>query len=174
MIRKLFVFALLAVSFISCSGDAGKKGSADEEINAVTEIPLFTIAEFYAEADKYTGKEVQVEGIIDHICRHGGKRLLLVSDDGDLHIDWDERFDEKLEGSLVIVTGIVEEFRVDEGYCLKLEEENIRAHNAGETNPADFESTQHEIQYYRDLMQNEGTDHISYFSLNYITHIEKE
>ena len=178
MIKKLFIFFLLTALFVSCAGDAEKKeengDQVKDEANLREEIPLLTIAEFNEEAGKYSGKEVQVEGIVDHICRHGGKRLLLVSDDGDLHVDGEERFDESLEGTEIIVTGIVDEFRVDEAYCLKLEEENIRAHNAGETDPADFESTQKEIQFYRDSMQNAGIDHISYYSLTYVSHKDKE
>lgn len=163
----------MAGLFVSCAGDAEKKEKSDEA-TVQSEIPLLTIAEFNTEAGKYAGKEVQVEGIIDHVCRHGGKRLLMVSDDGDLHVDGDERFDESLEGSEVILTGIVDEFRVDEAYCLKLEEENIIAHNAGETDPEDFESTQKEIQFYRDSMEKSGIDHISYYSLTYISHKDKE
>jgi len=178
MIKKLFVLFLLTGLFVSCAGDAEKKEKSDEQITdeatVQEEIPLLTIAEFNNEAGKYSGKEVKVEGIVDHICMHGGKRLLLVSDDGDLHVDGEERFDESLEGSEIIVTGIVDEFRVDEAYCLKLEEENIQAHNAGETDPAQFESAQKEIQFYRDSMQKAGIDHISYYSLTYVSHKVKE
>lgn len=178
MIKKLFILFLLTGLFVSCAGDSEKQGNSDEQIadeaNVKEEIPLLTIAEFNEEAGKYSGKEVRVEGIVDHICRHGGKRLLLVSDDGDLHVDGEERFDESIEGTEIIVTGIVDEFRVDEAYCLKLEEENIKAHNAGETNSSEFENTQKEIQFYRDSMQNAGIDHISYYSLTYVSHKEKE
>ena len=73
----------------------------------------------------------------------------MVADDGDIHIDGEERFDDDLEGSEIVVIGIVDEFRVDESYCLKLEEENIKAHNAGETDPSAFESAQEEIKFYR-------------------------
>ena len=72
------------------------------------------------------------------------------------------------------MNGIIDEFRVDEAYCLKLEEENIIAHNAGETDPADFESAQQEIQFYRDSMLSAGIDHISYYSITYVSHKVKE
>ncbi len=175
MIRKLFAIALIAGLFASCGGNTEKKETADaDDANVQTEIPVLTIAEFYDQAGDYVDMEIQVEGIVDHICKHGGKRLLLVSEEGDVHIDGDERFDEALEGSEIVVTGIIDEFKVDEAYCLKLEEENITAHNAGETDPADFESAMEEITFYRDSMLAAGTDHISYYSVIYVSHTEKE
>ena len=114
--------------------------------------------------------EIQVAGIVDHICRHGGKRLLLVSDEGDLHVDADERFDEEIEGSEIIVNGIVDEFVIDEAYCFKLEEDNIQSHKEGDTNEDDYESQMADIKYYRDSMLTAGVDHLSYYSLTYISH----
>ena len=178
MIRKLFAIALIAGLFASCAGDAEKSetnnDNLSDEVNVKTEIPVITIGDFNTEAGKYVGEEIQIEGIVDHICKHGGKRLLLVSDDGDVYVDGEERFDEEIEGSEITVHGIIDEFWVDEAYCLKLEEENIIAHNAGETDPADFESAQQEIQFYRDSMLSAGIDHISYYSITYVSHKVKE
>jgi len=178
MIKKLFAIALIAGLFASCAGDADKNetnnNNLSDEANATTEIPVVTIAEFNTNAGEFAGMEIQVAGIVDHICRHGGKRLLLVSDDGDIHVDADERFDEEIEGSEIIVNGIVDEFRVDESYCLQLEEDNIQSHKEGDTNDDDYESQMADIKYYRDSMLAAGTDHISYYSLTYITHTEIE
>jgi len=176
MIRKLFALVLIAGFFASCAGNAEKKegDSSKDEAQVQTEIPVIAIGDFNSTAGKYVGQEIQISGIVDHICRHGGKRLLLVDDEGDVHIDGEERFDEGLEGSEIVVIGLVDEFRVDEAYCLKLEEEAIKAHNAGETDPADFESANEEIKYYRDSMMAAGTDHISYYSVTYVSHQVKE
>ena len=178
MIRKLFAIALIAGLFASCAGNAEKgetnNDNLSDEASAQPEIPVVTIANFSTEAGKYVGKEIQIEGIVDHICKHGGKRLLLVSDDGDVHVDAEERFDEEIEGSEIIVTGTIDEFRVDEAYCLKQEEDNIESHNLGETDNEHFESEQQQIQFYRDSMQTAGIDHISYYSIIYVSHKAKE
>jgi hypothetical protein len=103
------------------------------------------------------------------VCKHGGKKLFLVNDEADVHVESDTRFDDELIGSEVIVTGIVREFRVDEGYCLKMEEDNIASHKEGETDQEQFDNKIAMIQEYRDEMKEKGVDHLSYYSLEYIS-----
>jgi len=175
MIRKLFAIALIAGLFASCGGNADtKEASNADDANVQAEIPVLTIAEFNTQAGEYAGQEIQVEGIVDHICKHGGKRLLLVSDEGDVHVDAEERFDESIEGSEILVNGIVDEFRVDESYCLQMEEDNIQSHKNGDYDQDFYESKLEDIQYYRDSMVAAGVDHLSYYSIVYLSHVEKE
>ncbi len=92
---------------------------------------ILSIGEFNANADKYVDKEVEIKGIVDHVCKHGGKKILLVSDDGDIHVFSKERFNEDLVGSELIVKGKVIEKRIDEAYLLKWEEDAINEHKEG-------------------------------------------
>jgi hypothetical protein len=173
MQKFLVLFVALTLVY-GCKNAAPKDGEevTDTTTEEMVEIPVVSLADFHAKAASYVDKEVTTQGIVDHVCRHGGKRLFLVSDDADLHIDGEERFDEDLTGSEIEVTGIVREFRVDEAYCLKLEEENIDAHNAGEVDQGAFDQKNEQIAYYRDSMKVAGVDHISYFSLDYVSHKE--
>jgi hypothetical protein len=134
--------------------------------------PLIAIGDFETEAGNYIDQAVQVSGIVDHICKHGGKRLLLVSDDGDVHVDAEERFDDAIAGSEILVTGIVREFRVDEAYCLQMEEDNIQSHKTGEADQDAIDAKAEQIAFYRDSMRNAGSDHLSFYSLDYISHKE--
>lgn len=176
MIKKLLTVVAIAALFASCTGEAGSKENTETSLNESiqTTLPMIALSEFDAKAGEYVDKEVNVEGIVDHVCKHGGKKLFLVSDDGDVHVESDERFDDELVGSEVIVTGLVTEFRVDESYCLKMEEDNINSHSEGDTDDELFERKVADIEYYRDSMSTAGVDHLSYYSLEFVSLIEKE
>lgn len=170
MIRKFLAFAMLVLIVAACS-NTGNNLSDEQmtEEEVITEAPLLAIGEFDSKAGEFIDREILVEGIVDHVCKHGGKKLFLVSDEGDLHVESDERFDEALMGSTVLVKGIVREFRVDEGYCLKMEEDNIQSHKEGATDEDLYERKMAQIQYYRDSMQTAGVDHLSYYSVEYVS-----
>ena len=163
MKKILVVISFLAIIF-SCA-DASKK--KDKEI---TENPQIALADFDTKAGEFIAKEVQVEGIVDHVCKHGGKKILLVNDDADIHIESESRFDDALVGSEITVTGIVTEFRVDEAYLLKKEEDHIQNHKEGTDSEDVYKEKMEHLQAYRDLMKEENTDHLSYYSLDYVSH----
>lgn len=170
LLGLLFVITL----FVACQN--GEKKATDNNDEANTEVSMETpkvdLKEFYSIAADNVDKEVITQGIVDHVCRHGGKKLFLVADDADLHIDGEERFDENLTGSEIVVKGIVREFRVDEAYCLQMEEDAIQSHSKGESTDEILENKKADIAYYRDSMAVAGVDHLSYYSLEYISHEE--
>jgi DNA/RNA endonuclease YhcR with UshA esterase domain len=164
--KKLFLSMWVAVLFISCNPDQSKEKT--------TEAPVIALADFNTKAGEWVGKEVIVEGIVDHVCKHGGKRLFLVDDKGDVHVDSEKRFDDALKGSQIVVKGIVTEFRVDEAYCLQQEQDFIQKHKEGVDPDSVYNQKMEGIQYYRDSMKTAGKDHLSYYSIEYISHEEKK
>jgi hypothetical protein len=173
MIKKLFAIAVVAIALVSCGGNSGNNTNVNDEANSIEDAQnkdnLIAIGEFDTKAGDFVDQEVIVEGIVDHVCKHGGKKLFLVSDEGDLHVEGDERFDESLTGSYVAVKGIVREFRVDEAYCLKMEEDNIQSHKEGETDEDLYAMKMEEIQFYRDSMMTANVDHLSFYSVEYVS-----
>ena len=167
--KKIIMLVTISAFFIGCSN---KVVNVDENANPeaveyqLTQIELGTFA---TEAGEFVDKEVKVAGIVDHVCKHGGKKLFLVNDDGEVHVESDDRFDDALIGSEVLVTGIVREFRVDEGYCLQKEEDNIKNHTEGVDNQEKYEEKMAHIQEYRDEMKEKGVDHLSFYSLEFVT-----
>lgn len=166
MKKVLLLVSFLAVMF-SCA-DASKK--KDKEVTNEVETALIALADFEEKAGEFIGKEVQVEGIVDHVCKHGGKKILLVNDDADVHVDSETRFDDALVGSEITVTGIVTEFRVDEAYLLKKEEDHIQNHKEGTDSEDVYNEKMEHLQAYRDLMKEENADHLSYYSMDYVSH----
>lgn len=172
--KKVFVLFGLILAFAACKNGENKpadqtEGADTEELNVVHMVDL---KDFHNVAGKYVDQQVMTKGIVDHVCKHGGKKLFLVSDDADLHINGEERFDENLAGSEIEVTGVVREFRVDEAYCLQMEEDNINSHSKGETDDELFERKKEDIAFYRDSMKVANVDHLSYYSLDYVSHKE--
>ena len=96
----------------------------------------------------------------------------MVTDDGKVHVTSNERFEEALKGSEIALNGVVVEERIDEAYCLKMEEDNIKSHSEGKSNDEQFEAKKNHIQEYRDQMKANNTDHISNYSLEYVSHVE--
>jgi len=167
--KKIIMLVILSAFFIACSNN-----SDNVEENATPEaveyqLTQLELGEFDSTAREFVDKEVKVLGIVDHVCKHGGKKLFLVNDNGEVHVESDDRFDDELIGSEVMVTGIVREFRVDEGYCLQKEEDNIKNHTEGVDNQEKYEEKMAHIQEYRDEMVEKGVDYLSFYSLEFVT-----
>lgn len=167
--KKIIFVLAMTLAVISCKTD-DKKAGATNKTAETAEIPFLALGEFDAKAGEFVNKEVKVKGIVDHICKHGGKKIFLATDKGDVHINGEERFDEALTGNEITFTGIVVEERIDEAYCLKMEEDNIKSHTEGASNKEQYDAKTKMIQKYRDQMKAENTDHISMYSLNYVSH----
>ena len=171
MMKNLLLLLAVSVLLFSCKTDE-KKTQLQEESTTVEiiETPVLTLGEFDTKAGDFIHKEIKVQGIVDHVCKHGGKKILLVTDDGDVHVYSDERFDEALMGSEIIVTGVVLEERIDEAYLLKMEGDNIKSHSEGKSNKEQFNSKKKHLQQYRSQMKSKNINHISNYSLQYVSY----
>lgn len=173
---KNFLISIgVMVLVFSCADATKQKDKENKEAVEVSEKPLIALADFDSKAGEFVGKEVQVKGIVDHVCKHGGKKILLVNDKGDVHIESETRFDDALVGDEILVDGVVTEFRVDEAYLLKKEEDHIQSHKEGKDSNEAYEEKMEHLQAYRDQMKEENVDHLSFYSLDYVSHkVESE
>lgn len=165
MKRNALLLFVMALMVMGCKNNAPKQDEAEGQV--------VTLDEFYASPAQFVDKEITVSALVDHVCKHGGKRILLVSDNNDIHVDSEEeRFTEDLMGKMLELKGIVREFRVDEAYCLKMEENNLKAHREGKVDDEAFENEKENVQYYRDSMKVAGVNYLSYYSIDYLSHKE--
>jgi hypothetical protein len=121
MLRILIAILALATIMVSCGEQQQVKSSWEN-------VPVLTVANFDSLAGNYIGKEIQLEGLVDHVCQHGGKRMFLVHENspGRVKVTTGENipsFDIALVGSTVAVKGIIEELRIDEQYLQEWEKE---------------------------------------------------
>ena len=77
----------------------------------VEKILAASIEELVAHPAEYQDKEVAVQGMVTHVCRHGGQKCFVLAEDGETQIrivpsgDIDE-FKIDLEGSTVAFKGV--------------------------------------------------------------------
>lgn len=166
---KFFAYIILFASVIACN--TNKTEYKTDQTAIANDI---TLKDFDVEAANFVGKEVRVSGIVDHVCKHGGKKLLLVNNDAKVHVTSEERFSEDLIGSEINLVGVVKEERITEATCLQMEEDNLKSHSEGMSSDAQYEAKKEHIATYRKMMADSGKDHVSNFSLAYVSLKEKE
>jgi hypothetical protein len=164
MKKIISLMGIILVVFSSCNNKSEDKSSNSDSTKVAQ---IYTVDDFDSIAGDFVGKEIQVKGIVDHVCREGGKRLFIVGDNGTMHVDGEEKFDEKLNGSKIIVTGIVREFRIDEAYCLQQEQDNIKNHSKGQNDKEIFDHKKSQIAEYRNEMKTNNVDHLSFYTMEY-------
>ncbi len=116
MIKNVFAILVVALVLFAC----GNKETKDE-------ITKIDVNEFVENAANYVDQTVSIEGTVIHTCEHGGKKMFISDDESrKVKITAGEdipKFEQTLEGSDVIVEGIVKELRIDENYLVEWEME---------------------------------------------------
>lgn len=181
MLKKISMLSLIALFAVSCNQTTPK-----EEAQAV-----MTVGELIAKAPELVGKEITFEGTVDHVCKHGGKRMFLVgtTDEERMKVtlgDGELAFKPEMEGSDVIVKGIVEELKIDKAYLDQWEAE-VTAETPGEAaskvhmgeagheqNEGNKNDDLERIANFRTQIADSGKDHISFYSVNCLSFEEKK
>jgi hypothetical protein len=172
------VLIVILTFVISCGNKTAKVQS--EEPDQI----ILTVYNFDSLAPQFVGKEITINGTVDHVCRETGKRMFLVQGDSGLRVkvttgDKISAFDVALEGSEVTVEGIIDELRVDEAYLSQWEDEikqqltkeqqdDQQGQHKGLGEKADqgtHEDPFAMINQYREEIASSGTDHISFYSV---------
>jgi hypothetical protein len=123
MIKKVIGILAIAAVMASCgSKEQKKEESVDKEMTVVT------VDEFAGNLQNSVDQEIVIKGVVNHICKHGGKRMFIMGENPDVAIkitpnDQVGVFEQELVGSSVVVTGVVKELRIDEEYVASLENE---------------------------------------------------
>jgi hypothetical protein len=176
-----FVMIFVVALAFSC---AQKAAHVNSEKTDQPEQTILTVYDFDSMAPQYVGREIVIQGVVDHVCRETGKRMFLVQGDSNLRVkvttgDEIPSFDVALEGSEVKVKGTVEELRVDEAYLSQWEDEITQqlskeqkevqqGQHKGLGEKADqgtHEDPFAVIKQYREKIAQSGTDHISFYSV---------
>lgn len=130
MKKIILILAAIALFTTSCENAHKHTESSSSTSNVIVsdEIAIINVADFDDQAGNYVGKKIKLEGTVDHICKHGGQKLFLVTEESDVRIKVvpDEEiaaFNADLEGNKIELVGIVEEQRIDEDYIREWEEE---------------------------------------------------
>lgn len=125
--RIAICVAVATIALATSCGNAAKKSSSNqattETKSQTTEV--YDIDKLLAQAETLTDKELVIEGICTHICKHGGRKIFLMGSDDTKTIRIESgkvgKFAQNCVNSIVNVTGILREERIDETYLLSWE-----------------------------------------------------
>ena len=129
MIKKILFLFVITAFIASCNNTQSPSTDTEgSEQEMTAELVTLAIVDFDNEAGNLVGKEVQISGLVNHACKHGGKRMFLIDTETEqtVKIEAGENiasFDAELEGSEVIVNGIINELIIDEAYLIEWEAE---------------------------------------------------
>jgi len=174
MIKRLLLSGIVILFFAACGNNGNDEGNKTTP-NDTTEIKTvktteISLSDFDSLAGNFVGKEVTVSGIVDHVCKHGGKKLLLVDGDHNLHVFNDNRFDEALSGSKVTVNGIVEEERIDSAYLAeKLKHEQESHADGTEADKENMAKMTEFIKKMQDSLKKSGKEYFANYSLKFVS-----
>jgi len=184
LMKRIFLMAVAALFFVACQNQTEKTVENATETK-VAEGPIaITVGSFNEKAADLVGQEVIIIGTADHICKEDGKKLFLidVEEEGRVKITSGEgvpAFNSEYEGYDFKVIGIVDEMIVDEEYLREWEEEVIagidETRHLGGGEPMTEEEraagvhlddpAMEQISAYREMMAEQGTDKLSYYSI---------
>ncbi len=168
--KNYVLLAIVGLFLFACSEtNSNNKSNNEGDAKNADTISSVSIKDFDSLAPAMVGKTVMVTGLVDHVCKHGGKKLMLVDDDAHLKVMGKERFNDSLKGNEVSVIGLVKEFKLDEEYCEHADEDNEKALKEGKKTQEQFDHAKEHIKGYRDSMKTAGVDHLSFYSIEFVS-----
>jgi len=116
--RKIVLLAAIAVAFAACNS---KPADTKETKKETAEVMKVSVDQFFEKGEEMVGKTIIVEGTVDHVCKHGGKRMFLQGSTPENRLkvttgDDIASFDVAFEGNTMIVEGTVEMMKMDAEY----------------------------------------------------------
>ena len=134
--KRLTVIALISFFLVSAASLFAQENMKATRVAVAVDSKEIAITpeNFQEFAVNNVGKEVEIEGMVVHVCRHGGKKLFIIGADPEkrVKITTSEKvnvFEPELEGSTIFVKGIIEPI-VEEA----VPEEEKKAEDADHTN----------------------------------------
>ena len=139
--RKLsLAIALFAIAIIGTSCGNKQQKNVSEATTEQTTSSALEIDSLLANAENLANKEVTIQGVCTHTCKHGAKKIFLMGSDDTqvIRVESGElgAFDPKCVNSMVRVTGTLKEQRIDEAYLqnweAQLKAQAAENHGTGE------------------------------------------
>jgi len=122
----IIVSILVLASCENAKRDAIQSTESEEKATS-EEVVAVSVADFMGNPAQFAGKEITLKGTVVHVCKHGGKRLHMIGEDVEKQLKVEsgenQNFERELEGSDVLIRGIVLEEKVDAAHIEKRMEE---------------------------------------------------
>ena len=165
--KKIVYFILPSIILIACNGlEKSKEQPAKESLSTAIEVSKFVNA-----ASGNIGKEIVVKGTVSHVCSHAGRRCFIVDSTGNHSIRIEAKgdigsFNRELSGNDIIVTGIVQEKKLDKAFLDEWEQKVKDKHKDAEEGGDHCSADLNNIQHMRESMKNQNKDYYSIFYMD--------
>lgn len=182
-ILLLFAFCLILM-VTACSSPGSKSGNNDKgnTAAAIEQSPLVdtskavNVAQLIEKAAQNVDKEVTVKGVVTHVCKHSGKRCFLKDESGKTSIRIEAKgeiggFNSELNGTRMVVKGIVREKRLSEDYINQWEQKTIEQKEKAEIDENQCSAELANIEEMRDWMK---ANNKNFYSIFYVDGINYE
>lgn len=120
MKTKFMVAATLLAALVTITSCGNSNKQSQPENAEQTASAALSIDNLLADADSLVDQKVTIEGVCTHTCKHGATKMFLMGSDDTKTIRVEAgalgSFDTKCINSIVTVTGILKEQRIDEAY----------------------------------------------------------
>lgn len=139
--------------------------------NPAQEVQKVTLEQINSGNFEYKGGDVEIEGLVAHVCAHSGKKMFIVNPDNPelklqiLTGDKISSFPKDLEGVKVSVIGTLEEEKLDMEYANKLEEELKAESKDDPEHSCEFEESMKKVQNLKEKIQNSPKGYVSKFKM---------
>jgi len=154
--KQLFLFAVLAFSLFSCSGN-------QKQAEASTSS-TFELDDLLAVADQKVDKTITLVGYVTHTCVHTGKRCFVVGESQTASFRVEakgeiDQFTPELIGSKLAITGIIKEQHLDREYIDEIETEVKQLEKEGEASEEVCAAELSNINDMRQWMKDHDKDY---------------
>lgn len=165
--KNIVYYTALMLLLMGCNSST----TNTESQSASSSAKVLDIGEFMDAAESIIGEEINITGTVSHICSHSGKRCFIIDSTGNQSVRIEAKgdissFNRELSGSDIVVTGIVQEKRLDKAYLdeweLELKDQEEDAEDGGEHCAAELNN----IQEMRDWMKDKNKDYYSIFYID--------
>jgi len=168
--KKFGIVGLIMVfTILGCTGNQ-KENSRENDVAS----EVLTVGQVMDSPGNYAENRITVEGMVTHVCRHGGKRLHLSASGSDLKLrvrtgEDVPPFERSLEGSTIHVSGKLSEERFDQAYLEKLKQGESRKGSHEEHENASSSSGGVSQAYINELEQRIQASEKGYISQFWLT-----
>jgi len=135
------------------------------------EIQTLTLEQVLSDNFEYKGGQVELEGLVLHVCAHSGKKMFIGNPDNPeqkiqiFTSDNISSFPKDLEGVKVSVVGTLEEEKLDMEYANKLEEEIKAEEKESSDHSCEFEESMKKVENLKQRIQNSPKGYISKYTM---------
>jgi len=127
---KTILKSILLVAAIFAMASCGNKSQNNAEEAAEN---IVSVDSLLANADKFVGQTVTIEGVCSHLCQHGGKKAFILGSDQNTMIRCDGTeemgwaFPAESVHHAIRITGVVKEQRIGEEEVAAMERQHAEA-----------------------------------------------